>query len=304
MSEETSLVDRFVETVKAANPLHSTHADNALSLLDDARFNEFNDYLRYCLDTGLTLEYVADSYNTIVNDTRDEQIHFMRNQAYRFHRFEDVAKSVYFNNDYMGKYMYGLAITAFMWPNHVVIRNFFVSTLPKNLPGEYLEIGPGHGLYFLKAMRVSAYDRFTGIDISPTSIEITRRAWRYFFPESTSEVVLQVADFLDIDDPRDTFDAIVMGEVLEHVETPAAFLRQIAAFSSPETHIFVTTCVNTPAIDHIYLFRAIEEVEDMIVSQGLSIKERLYVPYTGKTLDECKELRLSINLAYVLGADG
>jgi hypothetical protein len=91
-----------------------------------------------------------------------------------------------------------------------------------------------------------------------------------------------------------------MGEVLEHVEDPGRFLSTIARLSGPATHIFVTTCMNAPAVDHISLFRTGKEVEDIINSSGLNIVDVCYVPYVGKTLAECEKRNLAVNVGYVL----
>jgi hypothetical protein len=58
--------------------------------------------------------------------------------------------------------------------------------------------------------------------------------------------------------------------------------------------------MNAPAVDHISLFRTGEDVEKIIVSSGLKIIEACYVPYTGKTLDECEKNALAVNVGYVL----
>jgi hypothetical protein len=51
-------------------------------------------YLSYCLSAGLTLEYLAACYNTIVTDTLMTQLFFEENKRYRWSRFEELAHSV------------------------------------------------------------------------------------------------------------------------------------------------------------------------------------------------------------------
>jgi 2-polyprenyl-3-methyl-5-hydroxy-6-metoxy-1,4-benzoquinol methylase len=109
-------------------------------------------------------------------------------------------------------------------------------------------------------------------------------------------------DFLDAKElETNSFDILVMGEVLEHVEQPQLFLERLANLAASDSHIYVTTCINAPAIDHIYLWRNIEELEVMIAAAGLTIRDKLYLPYGGKTLEESRDQNLAINVAYVLG---
>jgi len=84
------------------------------------------------------------------------------------------------------------------------------------------------------------------------------------------------------------------------VEDPGRFLSTIARLSGPSTHVFVTTCMNAPAVDHISLFRSGKDVEEIITGSGLQIVESSYVPCAGKTLEECEKRALAVNVGYVL----
>jgi SAM-dependent methyltransferase len=299
MTTET-LVDDFTARVTDSNPLHTSFMKRSLqSMRADTRV-ELTDYLSYCLSIGISLEYLADSYNTIVNDTAMEEIFFEENKRYRWSRFDELANSVYFDDTYMRNYMYGLAITAFLWPNHVALHDFFIQTFPRGQKGTYLEIGPGHGYYFMQAARLGNFDRLLGVDISPASVALTRDIIRHFEIERKCRAEVIETDFLTFHEGNHEYSCIVMGEVLEHVEDPGRFLSAIAGLSGPATHIFVTTCMNAPAVDHISLFRSGKDVEDIITSSGLRIVDSCYVPYVGKTLAECEQKALAVNVAYVL----
>ena len=295
-----NLVEDFTSLVTAANPLHSSFMKRSLrSMREDTR-TELTDYLIYCLSIGLSLDYLADSYNTIVNDTMMEQMFFEEHKRYRWSRFEELAHSVYFDDAYMRKYMYGLAITAFLWPNHVALHDFFIRTFPRGQKGNYLEIGPGHGYYFMQSARLGDFERLLGVDISAASVALTRDIVRHFEIEKKCRAEVVETDFLTFHEDNEKYSCIVMGEVLEHVEDPGRFLSAIAGLSSPFTHIFVTTCMNAPAVDHISLFRTGKDVEDIITSSGLRIVETCYVPYAGKTPAECERDALAVNVGYVL----
>jgi 2-polyprenyl-3-methyl-5-hydroxy-6-metoxy-1,4-benzoquinol methylase len=261
---------------------------------------ELLDYIRYCMGHGLSLPYLASCYNTIAIDIQMEQIYFRRHKKYRHSTFKEVADRVYFDAEYMKRYMYGLALTYFLWPAHAAMQEFFVATFPKGWGGAYLEIGPGHGYYFRQAATLGSFDRMTGVDISPASVELSRDLMRHHRLDTTAEIAILEADFLEFSSDGGTFSCIVMGEVLEHVEQPGLFLRKIAELSEPDTHIYVTTCLNAPAIDHIFLFGTSSEVEDLAGDSGLLITDRFIAPHSGKSLAECEAARLPVNVAYVM----
>jgi 2-polyprenyl-3-methyl-5-hydroxy-6-metoxy-1,4-benzoquinol methylase len=283
------------------NPVHQSFMQNALRTIDGDDAEHLSQYLEFCLSSGCDIEYLAECYLTIVEDTLREQIYFRRHNNYRYKSFSEVADKVYFDAPYMAKYMYGLAITMFLWPNHVAMARFFVRSLPSQQSGKYLEIGPGHGYFLMRAMQNSKYQHFYGLDISQTSIDQTATIVNHFMPEMEQSLELRCMDFLAAQELRpNEFDAIVMGEVLEHVEAPTAFLERIADIAKPDAHIFVTTCINAPAVDHIYLWRHPADLEKMIEGCGLDIVEALHLPYAGKTVDECVVENLAVNVAYVL----
>lgn len=291
---------QFVQDVLEKNPVHKRFMEAALKNMTEEETRHLGEYLAFCTDSGLTIDYLSDCYMTIVMDTLQEQIYFQKNGKYRHSSFAEVADAVYFNDDYMSHYMYGLALTSFLWPNHLAMHRFFKETLPRSKTGKYLEIGPGHGYFLMEAMRLSAYTDFIGIDISETSIAQTRNLVAHFGRELQKPLQLECMDFLTADIPPAHYDAVVMGEVLEHVEKPDIFLKRIAQISKNDAWIFVTTCINTPAIDHIYLFKTPEELDILFQNCGLRAKQSLIRPYEGKTLAESLEQKLAINVAYVL----
>ncbi|HEX3991094.1 MAG TPA: class I SAM-dependent methyltransferase, partial [Acetobacteraceae bacterium] len=299
-ADDSGLLDEFADGVIAENPVHANFLAASRVALSDENRGELIGYLNYCLGRGLTMAYLVDCYNTIVIDTQMEQLYFRKHNRYRCSSFKEVADRVYFDTDYMSKYMYGLAITSFLWPNHTAMYAFFVGTFPTGARGTYLEIGPGHGYYFRQAGILGNFDRMVGVDISAASIALTKDIVERLGVKSHAKIELIESDFLKMADDELGCSCIVMGEVLEHVEDPAMFLRAIARRSRPDTHVFITTCVNAPAIDHISLFRTPGEVEDLIQANGLHIVEALGVPYAGKTLQECEAQRLAVNVAYTL----
>jgi 2-polyprenyl-3-methyl-5-hydroxy-6-metoxy-1,4-benzoquinol methylase len=287
----------FTARMAELNPLHSKFLADAFSRLSGDNHEELRRYVDYCTKNSLSVGYLADCYNVIVTDTQMEQIFFKRNKRYRHSTFKEVADSVYFDDGYMRRYMHGLALSTFLWPNHLAMRDFFVRSFPKGLAGHYLEVGPGHGYYFTKAASLGSFDSMTGVDISASSVAMTRDLLRYL-GLTDSRIRIIEADFLKFEADR-PFSCIVMGEVLEHLEQPDQFLSKIAALAGKDTHVYITTAINSPAVDHLYLFRSSEEVETMMRDCGLTVVDKVCLPHAGTTLEEAYERALSVNVAYV-----
>jgi len=295
-------INTLIAEILELNPLHRRFLETAITNIRDKEMVDLGKYLEFCIACGHDMHYVADCYMTIVEDTLNEQMYFIRHGNYRYSSFAEVADAVYFNRDYMNKYMYGLAITSFLWPNHIAMSRFFQQTFPSEKIGRYLEVGPGHGYYSMTALDIGSLDSIIGVDISEASLNQTRAVLDHFHPHYASQIKLIHMDFLDAKElEANSFDILVMGEVLEHVEQPQLFLERLANLSASDAHIYVTTCINAPAIDHIYLWRNIEELEVMIAAAGLLIRDKLYLPYDGKTLEESLDQKLAVNVAYVLG---
>jgi 2-polyprenyl-3-methyl-5-hydroxy-6-metoxy-1,4-benzoquinol methylase len=289
----------LVERISERRPLHAKFVKDAFALLDREESGDADSYLAHLLSQH-SLDFIAESYETILDDTFDAQLFFMSEGRYRHSTFEEVANSVYFEPSYMKRYMVGLAITNFLWPNHLAIRRFFRKTFPWDRGGTYLEVGPGHGLFLLQALRNPYLERYVGVDISPASLALTAEVVRHLMPKAMHRLQLIEADFLAETELNGSYDLLVLGEVLEHVERPRSFLERLKSLAAADAHIFVTTCINAPAIDHITVFSTQADVEDLIRDSGLAILERLSVPYVGRSLSECVAQRLPINVAYVL----
>ena len=294
-------VGAFLEEIVRINPLQSSFVESSLHDATPEEREELANYIRYCENQSLDISYLAQCYDVIVKDTLREQVYFQRHGRYRYSTFAEVADSVYFDDDYMSKYMHGLAITAWLWPNHREMHRYFASTLPKEKKGTYLEVGPGHGVYMMTAMKQSRYERFEGIDLSPTSVAMTSALLESRDVPDGASYEIYCSDFLKDELKQTSYDAIVMGEVLEHVEEPLEFLQKIRDLASKDAYIFITTPINAPAIDHIYLFDSFAAIEDLVSQAQLSVRDYLEIPYPGETVEQSVEQRLPINVALVLG---
>ncbi len=298
---EHSAVDALLNEIIGINPLQSSFIQSSVDGATAAELQHLNEYLRFCERKSLDIPYLAGCYDVIVKDTLREQLFFQRHNRYRYSTFAEVADSVYFDDDYMSKYMHGLAITAWLWPNHREMHRYFADSVPSEKQGTYLEIGPGHGVYMMTAMNLSRYERFEGVDLSPTSVAMTTDLLESRDVPRGVQYEIYCSDFLEDNLHQPRYDAIVMGEVLEHVEQPLEFLQKIHDLAADDAFIFITTPINAPAIDHIYLFESYEAIESLVRESGLSVRDSRLIPYPGESVADSLDQRLPINVALVLG---
>ena len=258
----------FLDRLGALAPMQRRTFDSRISECDPGFWEDAESFFTQLSSlfgrTGTTLDESVASYIGICKDALQEQFKFVRTGRYSAATFSD-AQSRTADYESMTRYMLGLAVTQYLWPQHYETLNFFRDFLGE-LPagGRYLEIGPGHGLYLLEALRRVRAASFGAVDISQASIDIAKSLVS-FLSAAGKDVDFHVEDIFKWT-PRATFDVIIMGEVLEHVEDPASLLQRAVSFLAPEGRLFITTCANCPAIDHIYLFKSADEIRALIAN--------------------------------------
>lgn len=255
------------------------------------------EYIHLYADMGISVADIAEAYAMLQRETMKEQMFFSKHRKYRYSTYEEVRSKVYDNPDFMQNYMIGLGLSTVLWPNHSEIYRFFRKFIDNNQQKKgYLEVGAGHGLFCKAAMMKDAWSFYDIVDISETSINLSRNALRKFIGKRNLHFIHR--DFLLMEDA--SYDTVSMGEVLEHVENPAKFIEKCRHMLSLNGRAFITTCLNAPEPDHIYLFSTIAEVENIFTENGFSIEQSIYLPYEGRTVSVCLEEKLPVNVAYIL----
>lgn len=199
-----------------------------------------------------------EAYQRLCNDMMKCQIYFMKYDKYPTQSSEEANLNIYSNEAVMKLYMIGLAISQFLWESHYIIYSCLISSIKKYSPNirTYLEIGPSHGLFLNKAIElIDPNSKITTVDISSTSMSITKSIIKYFKPSNTN-ITYHTIDMLELS-LHDKYDFISMGEVLEHVNFPEKLLLKLQNLMSDNGRPFVSTCVNCPAIDHVFHFKTV-----------------------------------------------
>ncbi len=273
------LARRFADVSDAEKASNEILADQILSLAGD------------------NMDQFVDGYEFICQIQKEEELYFRRNKSYRLTSFQDALDQIYSNTEYMGAYMRGLLVTQLLWSNHTHSISFYTNAFLGNLKSdaELLEIGPGHGLLFARAVKALPNGKVTGWDVSASSLSHTREALAALGVHGGFD--LQARNLFD--QQAEQFDAVVFSEVLEHLEDPQGALRAIRSLIRPGGKLFLNVPINSPAPDHIFLLRSPDETFDLVRNQGFDILETGCFPATNYSMEQALRHDLTISVSLI-----
>lgn len=258
--------------------------------------------MRMVVDRENSYEYLAKTYLWYTKTIRIEEMYFTKEGRYRYYDFDEVYQNVYGRDDYMINYVVGLGMTQIFWPNHFNIFKFFLDKfIPKVKDFKSgAEIGVGHGLFHSEFLRGCPNMKSKLIDISPSSLDMTRRMIKAtgLDPTRAEPINCDIQKEIPIDD--ESLDALLMGELIEHIEKGHKVMAGMALKMKPNGHCFFSTAANSPAEDHILLFRSVREIRDFIDECGWQTIEEQLGTVRNMTVKEAEEGGHNINYVAVL----
>ena len=186
----------------------------------------------------------------------------------------EALQVAYANQDVFGSYyLPGLLLSEALWPNHFLLGDAFKKLFLRTLPScaEVLEIGVGTGYHLDLMLRNCPNVRYTGFDISRYAIDFCRH---YAFGKSGEDprarfIEGNVSNGTPL--PPASVDAVVMGEILEHIDDPASVLREVKKVLRPNGCMFLTTVAFAANIDHIFMFEKIDDIRALLKENGWHI---------------------------------
>lgn len=128
---------------------------------------------------------------------------------------------------------------------------------------------------------------------------MTEKVIKSFKPEALQSINLILADVNDYKAPV-KYNFIVMGEVMEHVENPGRILHSLSTMLAENGRLFITTCINSPAIDHVFHFTSVDHVRSVIEGANWEIDDEILVPSERKNMDYIIKNKIDISYAAML----
>jgi SAM-dependent methyltransferase len=296
---------KVVEFINAKSVFQKKATEAIINAADSQYFEFAEDFvtrLNRAIAEGVNFEYMATAYLNYTKTIRIEEMHFVKENTYRYADFSEVYDKVYSRDDYMLDYVVGLGMTQIFWPNHYQIVRFFLDhylPLIKDF-ARGAEIGVGHGLFHSELLRAAPQMTTTMLDISRTSLNMTTKLISASGLDSGRAKPVLCDVQKDIPLPETSLDALLMGELIEHLGDGESFMAAIADKMRPSGFCFFTTAANAPAEDHILLFRNTKEIRDLINRTGWDIADEYVGTLRDMTVEEAEAGGHNINYAAVL----
>lgn len=275
--QEMNRVELLINKIEEKDPKHAAKLRKNLGSYGDDYFQLsnrfFKQYENYLSSIDLNYDFGIECYLKMSKDMLEERIEFIKTGNYSNQSFEEVEKSVYANPEVMTYHMHGLVLGQFLWFEQYERIRFFRENLPNYFSGtKYLEIGGGHGLYINEALQLlPAETEFDLVDISESSLKLAKGIL------NNNEINYYLKNIFDFDESN-YYDFITIGEVIEHVEDPLQLLAKLNNHLNNKGMAYITTPINSPMIDHIYLFNNEDEIRELLREAGFEVvKEKIVI---------------------------
>ena len=121
-----------------------------------------------------------------------------------------------------------------------------------------------------------------GYDTDEKTHEDVKRLLQFF--NVKNDISLRFLFPNDRPDEGGPYNALLLCELLEHLEDPPGFLKMAKSFLSPDGFMFVTMAVNIAQEDHIYLYPTIDRCRKELSDTGLMILFEKISPMTIRPL--------------------
>ena len=198
-----------------------------------------------------------------------------REGKYLYSTFDEINKNVYQTQTMNEFYLDGLFLSQILWPNHYKFGQYFIDN--KNLTNSesiVLDIPCGEGIYSYYLARFFKFKELHLIDISPYSLSYTEDLLKCASLFDNKRISLQLEDVFRLTYFK-KYDFIACGELLEHIENPDELLKKLRDILKDDGALFITTAIYSAAIDHIYLFKTVDEVKKLIGKYFQIISEKI-----------------------------
>lgn len=266
-------LDRLESAFRSASPLFRDVVSRLRRDLGADWAQGADETIRRLFPTEEDLIAAVKGYSRFALNILRLQARFEKTRAYQAKPYDQVCRDVYANGEFMRtQYLPGLLLSHELWPHHVRQRRFFesafLSEMGRGGARTFYDVGIGTGFYSRLALVGLPAAVGVGYEISEESKAFSERQATAFGVGERLHVEIRNV----VETPPEPIGWLLCVEVLEHLEDPVAFLRGLRSILAPGGKAFVTTALNAPHDDHIFLYRTAAEVCDQFLEVGFEIE--------------------------------
>jgi ubiquinone/menaquinone biosynthesis C-methylase UbiE len=241
----------------------------------------------------------AEDYRWLCGQIREEELHFARNDSYRFSTFEETNRNVYSDGEFMRRYMNGLLYSHVLWYMHISSLHFFRQRLAARVHkgGAVLEVGSGHGLLLFLALRDLHMKTALAWDLSQVSLDQTRAALARLGALDRAKFAVQ--DMHAAEPSQERFELIILSHLLEHLEDPKGALQRTGRLLARNGLVYVNVPLNAPMPDHLILLRKPEEASQLLADGGFRVVEMSMHTTQGVSLSNALKSKTAVTCSII-----
>ena len=156
------------------------------------------------------------------------------------------------------------------------VRRDYISELPCDGNVRILEIGCGNGDTGALAISEGKCVCYCGVEVYCPAAEVARR--------KITEVIVGDVENIELPWPSQSFDVLILSEVLEHLVDPWAVLRKLRPLMKPGGQVFAST----PNISHYKVVLMLLRGQWRLTDQGVMDRTHLrwFTPQTFRQMFE------------------
>jgi 2-polyprenyl-3-methyl-5-hydroxy-6-metoxy-1,4-benzoquinol methylase len=268
-------VARFEETLKRLAPYMGGAVERGRVAFGPEWEARFEESISRLFGEPEALEKATQGYVEFALDGLRLHKRFEKELKYVNRTYEECAREVYHNRDYMfGLYLPGILLSHYLWPHHyngfLYFDEVFAPLMRAASEKTFADVGVGTGFYCRQGLMVDSAFQGKAFDISQHSLDYADRQVTAFgvrdrWTREERDIVARP--------PEEKFQFVLSVEVLEHLEDPVAFIRSLKGMLAPGGYAFITAAIAAPNFDHIHLYMNSQDVIDELVEGGFEVVE-------------------------------
>lgn len=219
------------------------------------------------------IDTLIQGYCVFVLGVNKSQARYEKEMHYQYASFSDVYRNAYSSENFMRYYHWGVFVTTFGWRHHLLLYSLYKEKFLSRLSGRLkaqtlLDLGCGSGVWHLFACNHIPDLVVSGVDISPTSISISKTTASILGLADRIDYICSDALLFNLEVPA---DAAVSCFLMEHLERPDKLLFNMARNMKSDGLAFVTCALTAAECDHIFEFKHESEPISMAEAAGFRL---------------------------------